>query len=162
MVLFWGHRPSNDGTITKTCFSQWFEAAFDVDGQHYLTAEHFMMAEKAGLFADGDALNKILAAASPGAAKAAGREVRNFDDQVWLDHRWAIVVAANMAKFSQNVALRTFLLGTGDRVLVEASPVDTIWGTGVAADDPDAENPHAWTGLNLLGFALMEVRARLS
>jgi predicted NAD-dependent protein-ADP-ribosyltransferase YbiA (DUF1768 family) len=32
----------------------------------------------------------------------------------------------------------------------------------LAADDPDAAHPARWRGLNLLGFALMEVRARLA
>ena len=56
------------------------------------------------------------------------------------------------------VAFRT---RTGDAVLVEASPVDRIWGIGLAADDPRARDPSIWLGLNLLGFALMKVRAQL-
>jgi ribA/ribD-fused uncharacterized protein len=161
-VLFWGHRPSKDGAVSKTCFSQWFEAGFDLDGNHYPTAEHYMMAEKARLFADPVAAQRALAAATPGAAKAIGREIVGFDEDTWLKHRWRIVVDANVGKFSQNGALREFLLNTGDRVLVEASPVDSIWGIGLAADDPKAAIPNEWQGLNLLGFALMEVRARLS
>lgn len=51
---------------------------------------------------------------------------------------------------------------TADRVLVEASPVDAIWGIGLAASDPLAAEPATWQGLNLLGFALMEVRRRLA
>jgi ribA/ribD-fused uncharacterized protein len=46
-------------------------------------------------------------------------------------------------------------------VLVEASPVDSVWGIGLAADDEQAASPDRWPGLNLLGFALMEVRSRL-
>lgn len=53
------------------------------------------------------------------------------------------------------------MLGTGQRVLVEASPVDSIWGVGLAADDEAVLNPLLWKGKNLLGFALMEVRDRL-
>lgn len=72
------------------------------------------------------------------------------------------MVQANYAKFSQNAPLRDFLLATGEQVLVEAGPVDFVWGTGFAADSPYAENPSEWTGMNLLGFALMEVRARFN
>ncbi|MES2322557.1 MAG: NADAR family protein [Pseudomonadota bacterium] len=161
-VLFWGHTPTQDGSISKSCFSQWFEAAFQVDGVRYPTAEHFMMAQKARLFSDQAALAKVLKAASPGAAKAAGREVAGFNEQTWLEQRWDIVVKANLEKFSQNPALLEFLLATHDRILVESSPVDKIWGTGIAADDARAEIPSEWEGLNLLGFALMEVRTRLA
>ncbi|RYF96494.1 MAG: DUF1768 domain-containing protein, partial [Chitinophagaceae bacterium] len=54
--------------------------------------------------------------------------------------------------------LRNYLLGTDDHVLVEASPVDSIWGIGLAADNGKATDPHQWQGENLLGYALMEVR----
>jgi len=161
MLLFWGHQPARNGAITKTCFSQWFEAEFVIDGIRYPTAEHFMMAEKARLFGDERALDRILQSPNPAVAKAAGREVQAFDEEVWADKRWDIVVRANYAKFSQNAPLRDFLLSTGEQVLVEASPVDFVWGTGFAADSPYAEIPSEWTGMNLLGFALMEVRSRL-
>ncbi|WP_242632912.1 NADAR family protein [Thiothrix fructosivorans] len=161
-LFFWGHQPAQAGFTTKTCFSQWFESAFEVNGIRYPTAEHYMMAEKARLFADHEALQRILTAPNPGAAKALGREIRHFDEKVWVKHRFAIVVAANIAKFSQHPALGEFLINTGNRVLVEASPVDRIWGNGLAADHPAAENPHEWQGLNLLGFALMQVREQLT
>jgi len=66
-----------------------------------------------------------------------------------------------MAKFSQHPELGQFLLATGERVLVEASPQDRVWGVGLTADDERAASPRTWRGLNLLGFALMEVRHRL-
>lgn len=71
------------------------------------------------------------------------------------------MVAGSVHKFGGDPELREFLLNTGDRVLVEASPMDRIWGIGLAADDPRAENPASWRGLNLLGFALMDARAEL-
>jgi ribA/ribD-fused uncharacterized protein len=161
-VLFWGHSAAPGGPVGKACFSQWYEAPFTLDGVGYATAEHYMMAEKARLFGDDAALQNVLTTSSPGAAKAAGRAVKGFDDAVWVSKRWDIVVRANVAKFAQHPALGLYLQQTGDRVLVEASPVDAIWGIGLAADDPSAEHPRAWKGLNLLGFALMEVRARIS
>ncbi|SHG48809.1 NADAR family protein [Massilia sp. CF038] len=160
-LLFWGHSAANEKIVTKACFSQWFGAPFDVDGVSYRTAEHFMMAEKARLFGDAAALAQVLAARSPAQAKAAGRGVLRFDETLWQEKRWEIVVRANVAKFAQHQALAAFLLQTKDRILVEASPVDKIWGIGLAADDPHAEHPRRWKGLNLLGFALMEARTRL-
>ena len=72
------------------------------------------------------------------------------------------MVRGNLAKFSQDPVLGGWLLGTGNKVLVEASPVDRVWGTGLAADDGRTADPARWPGLNLLGFALMEVRDRLA
>jgi ribA/ribD-fused uncharacterized protein len=161
-VFFWGHQPSPDGTITKACFSQWWFSPFILDGIEYPTAEHFMMASKARLFGDDATLGRILAAAHPKQAKDLGRSVANFDEALWLAHRFDFVVAGNQAKFSQNPELAKFLLNTGERVLVEASPVDRVWGIGLAADTPDAAHPTRWRGLNLLGFALMQVRTSLS
>lgn len=160
-LFFWGHQPRRDGSLGKECLSQWWPAAFQVDQIHYSTAEHFMMAEKARLFDDHDSVEKIRQAPHPGAAKKLGRQVRHFDEAMWAEARFDIVVRGNLAKFSQNENLRTFLTGTKKRVLVEASPVDRIWGIGLAADDERAQNPERWNGLNLLGFALMEVRKRL-
>jgi len=161
-LFFWGHRTGKHGSLTKSCFSQWFEAPFTVDGMSYASAEHFMMAEKARLFDDLGTHALILAARTPAEAKALGRKTQGFNEQTWNDARFGIVVRANEAKFGQHPALREFLCGTGRHVLVEASPVDSIWGIGLAADHADASRPAHWPGLNLLGFAVMEVRSRLS
>lgn len=86
-----------------------------------------MMAQKAKLFNDHDNLAKILACQTPAEAKKPGRAVKNFDGEQWQKHSFDIVVQGNIAKFSQNSQLKDFLLTTGQRVLVEASPLDTIW-----------------------------------
>ncbi|MFD5324023.1 NADAR family protein [Streptomyces sp. NPDC127092] len=159
---FWGHRPHPDGRLSASCLSQWWPSPFEVEGVRYATAEHWMMAEKARLFGDAEAERAALTAKSPGAAKTAGRLVRGFDEPTWQRKRFEIVVAGSVHKFGSDDALRGFLLGTGGRVLVEASPLDRVWGIGLAADDPRACDPDRWRGLNLLGFALMEARERLS
>jgi ribA/ribD-fused uncharacterized protein len=161
ILPFWGHRPPRTGGVGIGCLSQWYPASFTVDGVAYATAEHWMMAEKARLFGDADGLAAVLAAPGPGQAKAAGRKVRGFDQNAWESARYDIVVAGNLAKFGQHDDLRAFLVATGDKILVEASPYDRIWGVGLAADHPDVGRPSAWRGLNLLGFALMDVRERL-
>ncbi len=161
-LFFWGHRPAQDGRITKSCFSQWYEAPFEVDGVAYPSAEHYMMAQKAALFGDAATRHRILAATTPAAAKALGRQVAGFEEATWTRERMRIVVEANLGKFGQDARLSAFLLETGDQVLVEASPVDAVWGIGLAAEDPDAGHPARWRGLNLLGFALMEVRELLA
>lgn len=117
-----------------------------------------MMAEKASLFKDEATRALILQAPTPGAAKALGRQIRNFNEAVWVNNRFPIVVRTNREKFSQNPELGHFLKQTGSRILVEASPVDRIWGIGLAQDDERVFDPSLWEGLNLLGFALMQVR----
>jgi ribA/ribD-fused uncharacterized protein len=158
---FWGHRPRPGGRIGASCLSQWWPSPFTVDGVSYATAEHWMMARKARLFEDAEAERRVLAAGHPAEAKKAGRLVRGFDEAIWERERFAIVVEGSVHKFASDPELREFLLNTGERVLVEASPVDRVWGIGLAADDPAAEDPERWRGPNLLGFALMEARERL-
>ncbi|MCH0542543.1 NADAR family protein [Streptomyces sp. MUM 203J] len=158
---FWGHRAQRDGTPGAGCLSQWWPSPFTVDGVGYGTAEHWMMAEKARLFSDPEAERRALEAPNPALAKKAGRLVRGFDEEVWRRERFGIVVSGSVHKFGRHEDLRDYLLSTGDRVLVEASPMDRVWGIGLTADDPRASDPSRWRGLNLLGFALMEARERL-
>jgi len=158
---FWGHRPRPDGQVGASCLSQWWPSPFTVAGVEYATAEHWMMASKARLFGDEEAERRALDAPNPALAKKAGRLVRGFDDAIWERERYGIVVDASVHKFAAHADLRAFLLGTGERVLVEASPLDRVWGIGLAADDERATDPERWRGPNLLGFALMAARERL-
>ena len=159
-LCFWGHRAKSGQTAGKHVLSQWWERDFEIGGIRYPSAEHYMMAEKARMFGDGETSSLILEASSPG-RQGIGRRVRGFADAEWAAGRFDIVVRGNLAKFGQNAELRTYLVNTGGQVLVEASPVDRIWGAGLAADDPRVQTPEQWPGMNLLGFALMKVRTML-
>jgi ribA/ribD-fused uncharacterized protein len=172
---FWGHRPRSDGRVGASCLSQWWPSPFVVDDVAYATAEHWMMASKARLFGDEKAERRAIDAPNPALAKKAGRLVRDFDDSLWERERFGIVVEGSVHKFAAHADLREFLLGTGERsemgvppaegwgrVLVEASPLDRVWGIGLAADDERAADPERWRGPNLLGFALMAARERLA
>ena len=143
-------------------FSQWYRCAFVVDEQAFNCAEQFMMHGKALLFGDADMAQKILAADHPKQHKALGRKVKNFDDVKWRAQREAIVTAGSRAKFTQNAELRALLLGTAGTMLVEASPYDRIWGIGLAATDPRAQDPTKWRGQNLLGKILTALRDELA
>lgn len=120
-----------------------------------------MMAEKARLFGDDEMLESILKAKHPKEMKAFGRAVQNFDKDIWDKECYGIVKRASLAKFSQNPKLNDYLNSTKNRILVEASPRDRIWGIGMGQSNPDAENPVKWRGRNLLGFALTEARDEL-
>ena len=157
-VFFWGDKPKKDGSIGKSCLSQWWLSDFEKDGIVYPTAEHWMMAEKAKLFKDEDSYSKILATKHPHEAKKLGRLVEGFNIPIWKTQCFEIIKRGNLLKFSQDKNLQNYLLSTHPRILIEASPYDEIWGIGLKADNPSAQNPSTWRGLNLLGFALMEVR----
>lgn len=160
-TFFWGHQPAKSSGLTKSCFSQWWESEFTTNGCKFPTAEHYMMHRKALLFGDFTTAGAILTAATPRTAKDLGRKVHGYKEDTWRLHREEIVYTGNLLKFSQSPELKSFLLSTGDHVLVEASPVDTIWGIGLAAGTVESLEPASWPGLNLLGFALMKVRETL-
>lgn len=161
-VSFWGHTAKSD-EVGKWCMSQWWDGhPFVVGGASYLTAEHWMMAQKAALFGDVVTHAAILQAPTAKEAKALGRQVAHFDADVWQAACVDIVIAGNYHKFAQHADLKAYLLGTGTAVLIEASPIDTIWGVGMAEADGDIHLPAKWQGQNLLGFALMHVRDALN
>lgn len=149
--------------------SQWISSPFEIDGVDYNCAEQFMMASKACLFGDEDTLEMIMDAEDPKTQKELGRQVANFDKDVWEADEdngypkcWNIVWQGNMAKFSQNPHLLRLLLATGESLLVEASPYDRIWGVGLRASDPRIMNRENWQGSNWLGEVLTVVRSFLS
>lgn len=160
-LFFWGHTPKSPNDIDKTCLSQWYPASFIVEGITYFTAEHWMMAKKAELFNDWATLKQMLETESPNSVKKMGRKIANFDPLVWDKHKYETVKQGNLHKFGQHPALKKFLLDSNQKVLVEASPFDTIWGIGLSQNAIEAQNPETWKGENLLGFALMEVRDEL-
>ena len=161
LLFFFSHMPEAP-RAGPWVLSQWYPAKFEIDATTYPHAEAFMMAEKARLFGDHDTLARILDSPDPAQAKQLGRQVRGFYGSLWEAKRYEIVLRGNLAKFSQNEDLCRYLISTAPHVLVEASPNDTIWGIGLAAHHEGAERPSEWRGLNLLGFALEDVRSRLA
>lgn len=160
-LFFWGHKQT-EGPVTKACLSQWYPSPFEAEGHRFRWAEQYMMSWKALLFDDQDSFQKIMEAKHPGECKQRGKQVRGFDNAIWDQHKRRIVTQGSYYKFSQNPELGAFLLATGDRVLVEASPYDRIWGVGLALGDEKLQNPLLWRGQNLLGFSLMEARQLLA
>jgi hypothetical protein len=118
----------------------------------------YMMAEKAALFGDHEAVQHIMKAEHPAEMQRLGRKVKGFDETVWACERYNIVLNGTLEKYRQNEDLRKLLLATGDLVFVEASPTDKVWGIGLRASDPDSGDKNLWRGLNLLGKANTEAR----
>lgn len=157
IIYFWGHTP-NPKKITKSCFSQWYDVYFEIDGIQYHTTEQYMMASKARSFGHEDTLDEIMNATTPFEYKMFGRKVKGFEPTLWDEKKLAIVVEGNKAKFGQNPDLKEYLLSTGNAILVEASPFDKIWGIGMDRETALNSRVGDWKGENLLGCALMEVR----
>ncbi|EMC92728.1 hypothetical protein BAUCODRAFT_114602 [Baudoinia panamericana UAMH 10762] len=156
-VFFWREFEEPYGFM-----SQWYESPFEVDGVTYLTAEMWMMIEKARLFGDEEIAQQMMQTTIPGEHQALGRKAKGFDRKKWDDHKSRIVEEGNYHKFTKsksNPDMLRMLLDTGDRELVESSPVDRIWGVGFGAANAE-ENRAEW-GENRLGKAIMAVRDRL-
>ena len=149
-VFFWGSE-----------FSNWYECKFRYKNLTFFNSEQAFMWEKAVFFGDMDIAELIMKTPSPNQNKKLGRIVKNFNADVWLSAGYEIMVAVNLAKFSQNLILKDVLLSTEDKIIVEASPYDEIWGIGLYHDDDRVLNEKNWRGMNLLGKALMEVRKKL-
>lgn len=160
-LFFWGHQPKKEGSLSESCFSNWWFSPFQVSVTTYNFVEQFMMSYKADLFNDKEMSARILESSNPSEIKKLGRMVHNFDEVVWNEYKYSIMLNALYAKFMQNQQLKQFLLSTGEKILVEASPYDKIWGIGLKKEDAKVTSPLKWKGENLLGFALMEVREEI-
>lgn len=155
-VFFWGDWPSN-----------WFKCKFEAEhkGKTYTfyNSEQYFMFIKAVTFGDEEIAKEIVAKGKdPKIAKALGRKVKNYDDNIWNEMRFNVMVDANMLKFSQNEDLKRLLLNKGfnGKNFVESSPYDQIWGIGVGESEA-LDDQSNWNGLNLLGKVLDEVREKL-
>ena len=143
-------------------YSQWHQSPMEIDGVKYNCCEQYMMHQKALLFGDQEIAEKIMNTSSPRDQKQLGRQIRGFDKGRWDAACVSIVYRGNFAKFSQNEELKQDLLATTDRILVEASPYDNIWGIGMGEDEEGVEDPKNWKGLNLLGWSITLVKKQLS
>lgn len=139
-------------------FSQWYKSNFIIDDVLFVCAEQFMMYKKAELFNDQESMEKILKTDNARKQKHLGKKVKDFNSDIWDEHKYNIVLTGNLAKFTQDKKLKELLLSTRTKTLVEASPYDIIWGIGYDENHPHATQPDKWRGLNLLGKVLMEVR----
>lgn len=142
-------------------YSQWHKAPMTIDKVEYNSCEQYMMHQKALLFGDNEIAELIMKETNPREQKKYGRMIKNFDKSTWDKNCLAIVYEGNLAKFSQNADLKEEMLSTGNRIFVEASPLDNIWGIGLDENAEGIENPSYWLGLNLLGQALTIVKKEI-
>lgn len=142
-------------------YSQWHKAPMTIDRIEYNSCEQYMMHQKALLFGDEEIAELIMQETNPREQKKFGRMIKNFDKATWDKNCLAIVYEGNLAKFRQNADLKEQMLSTKNKIFVEASPLDSIWGIGLAEDAEGIDDPSYWLGLNLLGQALTLVKNQL-
>ena len=143
----------------KSKLSQWAFSSFkDEVGIKYTHAEQYMMYQKALLFGDKETAEFILKEDDPSEQQKLGRNIKNFNQNLWDKSKTDIVYRGNYLKYTQNPELKKMLFNTGDTTLVEASPYDKIWGVGLGADNTLIKDPKNWRGQNLLGYTLTKVR----
>ena len=157
-LFFWGHTESGSN-VTKACLSNFYPCKFEFNGKTFNFSEQCFMYQKAILFNDFEIAEQVLNETDVRKIKALGRRVKNFNNELWDKHKEDFMFNACYAKFSQNDKLKDFLLSTGNHEIVEASPVDNIWGIGFSSDNAMG-NIDKW-GQNLLGKTLMKVRTIL-
>lgn len=155
----------------NTIYSQWYMhpeklylfTEINENGEkiNFITAEHYMMYHKSLTFNDMDSAKLILKTVHPGAVKKIGREIKNYNDDIWSAKRFDIVVNGNLLKFSQNRNLLRDLYQYKHLEFVEASPYDKIWGIGLHFDDDRVLDKSLWQGMNLLGQAINKVASML-
>lgn len=150
-VFFWGDFLSN-----------WAASPIVYEDKNFLTSEQLFMFLKAQYFNDSDTALEILLSESPKEAKKLGRKVKGFNEQAWSNYRETAMEISVYAKFAQNPDFRDMLLNPkyDNKIFVEASPFDRIWGIGFREDDEPEDFISEW-GLNLLGKIINKVRERL-
>lgn len=151
-VFFWGN---------QSTFSNWYLESFQHAGVWYNCSEQFMMQQKALLFKDYEQAEIIMRSPSPRDQKALGRGVYGFDRETWMRECIDIMVPGLVSKFTQSPKALQEIINSGDRIIVEASPTDRIWGIGMKQNDEGVEDQSNWKGLNLLGTCLMKSRIQV-
>jgi hypothetical protein len=153
LVLFYGN---------NSVFSNHYPTAVTIQGTTFGSSEQAFMFLKARFFKDHVSANSISLCSNPITAKKIGREIVGYDDEKWASVREQAMKIVNVAKFNQNYVSYLTLISTGCKILVEASPIDRIWGIGQGILTEEALDPSKWRGQNLMGKVLMDIREEFS
>lgn len=132
----------------------------DLTNKEFWTREQYMMYCKALLMKDPKSANILLNTVKPSVCRSLGRKIQNFDQNLWNDYKYKIVANGNYLQFNQNPEMQKILLDTQNREIVEAASYDKIWGIGFNEENAKNTDKTKW-GQNLLGKAIMEIRALL-
>jgi ribA/ribD-fused uncharacterized protein len=133
---------------------------FKIEGHVYNCPEQYYHTCKAIHFNDRETADKIKQTADPMKQLELGKSVKNYNHRSWMQKAEQVLKNANIAKYKQNNEAKRVLLATGNATLAESSP-NKDWGTGLRLHDNDATNPSVWSGKNLMGGILMDIRNSL-
>ena len=131
---------------------------FIEDGRLYTSVEQYLMYGKAMVFKDEEMQQAILATHDVAEIKRYGRQVKGYNETIWNGLRQLVLYRGLWLKFSQNEELKQKLIDTGSDMLVECARTDKIFACGISMKDPMRFDMSKWSGKNLLGFALMDLR----
>ena len=129
----------------------------------FSSTEKGFMYIKAITFGDSVTASKIMKTDDPNQCRKLGRQVKGYKDNVWEKVRYDVFYKLNWAKYTQDKELQKKLLDPkfDNKIFVEASPIDKIWGIGYAEDNPNIELAKDYWGKNYLGRILTNIRKRL-
>jgi ribA/ribD-fused uncharacterized protein len=142
--------------------SNFHPAPFTVDDTRFINSEQYIQAKKSSLFKSPEVTAKIMASSNPGEMKRLTKNLPNFCQKTWEENAQEIAHTAILHKFQQNKNLLQYLISTGDKVLVEASPYDKWWGIGLDKDEKNILGKKMSWGKNVQGSILMRVRREMS
>lgn len=141
-------------------FSNWSYSPFKCDGITFNCGEQYMMWAKAMVCGDVLTAGKIMEEQQPINQKKLGRQIQNYDEAAWSANRYHLVKKGLREKFLQNSKHMDALKNHNDKIIVEASPNDRIWGIGYS-EKYAIENIDNW-GENLLGKIITELASELT
>lgn len=149
-ILFWhGDSP----------FSNWYRGLeIKYQGFVFDNSEALFMYLKCKFFNQEELALEVTENQDPAKVKKIGRKIKNYNEKSWAESRVGYMKLVQVMKFGQHPELNKILLATGDKQIIEASPLDNIWGVGMYSTHPDVEDPEKWKGQNLLGKVLESVR----
>lgn len=155
-IYFYGQNDIKYGYM-----SNFYKTKFtDNNGITYNCSEQYFMYQKCLYFnpTNNTLLYNIINEENPKNIKRYGRQVKNFNDKLWNEVKYDIMIKALLYKFNQNNDIKNKLLNTGNKNLYEASEFDKIWGIGFSIYMLKTGIDKNKFGHNLLGKALMHVR----
>ena len=114
-----------------------------LNGKMYANSEQTIQVAKAVMFDDDKCEQLIMQTSNPSKAKAIGNSIRRFNQQRWERDCKSLVRSICLAKFQQNEKCKEFLLGTGNKVIVEATK-DRFRGCRKRVNDYDLLESQQW------------------